>query len=56
MNNKDGKLNENKKRNSNREMTDFEEDELIIEDNTIYEIDLDCYSCLQKQRKEAGLL
>jgi hypothetical protein len=38
-----------------KERKRFEDDELIIEDNTIYEIDLDCYSCLQRKRKEAGL-
>lgn len=27
-------------------------DELIIEENTIYEIDLDCYECLQKAKQE----
>lgn len=45
----------NKRRNTNADRSKFEDDELIIEDNTIYEIDLDCYSCLQKRRKEAGL-
>lgn len=27
-------------------------DELIIEENTIYEIDLDCYECLQRAKQE----
>lgn len=28
-----------------------ENDELIIEDNTIYEIDLTCYECLMKRKQ-----
>lgn len=28
-----------------------ENDELIIEQNTIYEIDLDCYECLMREKK-----
>lgn len=28
-----------------------ENDELIIEQNTIYEIDYDCYECLMKDKK-----
>lgn len=32
----------------------IEEDDLIIEDNTIYEIDLDCYECLMQERKRHG--
>lgn len=28
-----------------------ENDELIIEQNTIYEIDLDCYECLIREKK-----
>lgn len=31
-----------------------ENDNLIIEDNTIYEIDLDCYECLMRERKRLG--
>lgn len=27
-----------------------ENDELIIEENTIYEIDLDCYECLLREK------
>lgn len=29
-----------------------ENDELVIEENTIYEIDLECYNCLKKKEKE----
>lgn len=29
----------------------IENDELIIEENTIYEIDLECYHCLQEKEK-----
>lgn len=29
-----------------------ENDELIIEDNTIYEIDLNCYECLMKEKQK----
>lgn len=29
----------------------YEEDDLIIEENTIYEIDLDCYECLMREKK-----
>lgn len=29
-----------------------ENDELIIEQNTIYEIDYDCYECLMKEKKK----
>lgn len=32
---------------------DYEEnDELIIEQNTIYEIDLDCYECLMREKRK----
>lgn len=31
-----------------------EDDNLIIEENTIYEIDLDCYECLMRERKKLG--
>lgn len=30
----------------------WEEDGLIIEDNTIYEIDLNCYECLSEEEKD----
>ncbi len=29
-----------------------ENDELIIEENTVYEIDLDCYECLLKEKNK----
>lgn len=29
-----------------------ENDELIIEENTIYEIDLECYECLLKEKSK----
>lgn len=35
----------------NRREKGLENDELIIEENTIYEIDLECYECLKKARK-----
>lgn len=30
----------------------FEEDDLVIDDNTIYEVDLDCYECLKREKKK----
>ncbi|SFR80335.1 hypothetical protein [Anaeromicropila populeti] len=37
------------------EYSDYDElilnDELVIEDNTIYEMDLDCFECLRKERQ-----
>jgi hypothetical protein len=29
----------------------LEDDDLVIEDNTIYEVDPDCYECLRKEKK-----
>lgn len=31
----------------------YENDELVIEENTIYEIDLECFNCL-KEKEEKG--
>lgn len=41
----------NKKPAEGKERKSLEEDDLIIEDNTIYEVDLDCYECLRRERK-----
>ncbi len=35
----------------NRRRAYSKDEGLIIEDNTIYEIDLDCYECLREQKK-----
>jgi hypothetical protein len=35
-----------------KERRSFENDDLVIEDNTIYEVDLDCYECLRRERKK----
>ncbi|BBF43873.1 hypothetical protein lbkm_2561 [Lachnospiraceae bacterium KM106-2] len=29
----------------------YNDDDLIIAENTIYEIDMDCYDCLMKEKK-----
>lgn len=29
----------------------FDQDDLIIEENTIYEIDMECYECMMKEKK-----
>lgn len=42
--------NYNLKSQSKEEAQRRENDELIIEENTIYEIDLDCYECMQQER------
>ncbi|MDO5291704.1 MAG: hypothetical protein Q4F05_03030 [bacterium] len=45
-----GELRNNSKHSSR--CNNDENDELIIEENTIYEIDYDCYECLMKERKQ----
>lgn len=39
------------KRNDKKEFSDCN-DELIIEENTIYEIDLDCLECMKKNMQD----
>ncbi len=42
------RMNELQKKSSQRRYG--ENDELIIEENTIYEIDLECYECMLKEK------
>lgn len=44
------KINELQKKGHSKKYS--ENDELIIEENTIYEIDLECYECLLKEKSK----
>lgn len=44
------RMNELQKKSSQRRYG--ENDELIIEENTIYEIDLECYECMLKEKSK----
>lgn len=39
-----------KNRNNGININSLENDELIVEENTIYEIDLNCYECMMKEK------
>jgi hypothetical protein len=41
-----------KDQEESKDRRSFENDDLVIEDNTIYEVDLDCYECLRRERKK----
>ncbi len=44
------RMNELQKRSNQRRYG--ENDELIIEENTIYEIDLECYECMLREKSK----
>jgi hypothetical protein len=46
------KYNGNQNRDNIKSKKYLEDDALVIEDNTIYEVDLDCYECLMKEKKK----
>lgn len=51
--NYDGKPSDGRNDHSwKKEIKAMENDELIIEENTIYEIDLNCYECLKRAKQK----